>query len=156
MQEVEIPGGTAVMFDKQAELSPRRRRPIELVTSRIGRKVELMSKATRIICDTDVVVDHSEERNEDGTPKFTGGDIDVTERELGLMMRLNDVMALALLKEWTIEHPLPRTEDEFGEIPIDVYDALRKHAAKINAAFQEAGDQFGPDAIEVPDSPTGD
>lgn len=150
---VEIPGGTAVLLNKAVELSPRRRRPIEIVSSRIGRKVDAVSSAARLICEGDVVLDQSAVLNEDGTPKFEG-DVEVNERELGLIMRLNDVMALALLQSWTIDHPLPRTEDEFADIPIDVYDALREHTARINANLRDAG--FTVDSVEDPTSPTGD
>lgn len=155
METVNIPGGTAVMLNKAAELTPRRRRPIELLSTRVGRKVEQLATASRVLCDGDVIIDNSGKVGDDGEPVFTGGDVEVTERELALVMRLNDVMALSLLVSWTIGHPLPKTEDEFQEIPVPVFDALRGHAARINAAIRGGGDGFTVDAVEDKASPTG-
>lgn len=152
---VAIPGGEAVMISKSSELTARRRRPIEIVSSRIGKKVAEISNAARLICDGDVVLDQSKVLLEDGTPKFTGGDVQVTERELGLVMRLNDVIAFALLKSWTIDHPFPTSPDEYADIPVDVYDALRVHAARLNAGLRDQQAAFTVDAVEDPGSPTG-
>jgi hypothetical protein len=152
---VKIPGGEATLINSPGELSPRRRRPIEILSSRIGRKLEAIQNASRLLCEGDVVIDQSDETLEDGSPKFTGGDVEVSERELGLVMRLNDTIAFSLLKSWTIPHRFPESADEFLDCPPDVFDALREHAARINAELQSRGDGFTVDSVEDKGSPTG-
>jgi hypothetical protein len=156
MKEVQIPGGTAVLCTKSSELTARKRRPIELLGTRIGRKVEQVATATRLICEGDVVLDQSDVKDEaSGELKFPGGDVEVSTRELALIMDLNDAIALSLLKAWTLDRPLPANVDEYLDLPVEVFDALRKEAAVINAEMQTAGDGFSPDAVEDPASPTG-
>lgn len=155
MITVQIPGGEAVLCDSSSELSPRRRRPIEIIAARVGKKVEAASVAARIVCDGDVIQDNSEVLLEDGSPAFKGGDVEVTERELELFMRLNDAMAWAVLKSWTLDLEVPETVADFMEIPVDVYDVIREKAAEINAKLTVESGGFTPDGVEDPESPTG-
>jgi hypothetical protein len=155
MITITVPGGEAVLCDSAGELSPRRRRPIELVASRIGKQVEAASVAARLLCDGDVIQDNSATLLADGTPAFTGPDVDLSERDLELFMRLNDAMAWAVLKSWTLDLPLPACVADFMEIPIDVYDVIREKAAEINAKLTVEAEGFTVDAVEDPASPTG-
>jgi hypothetical protein len=153
---IEVPGGEVVLLDAPGEMTPRRRREIEIVASRIGRKIEVIQNASRILCDGDVVVDQSEEKDAEGELKFTGGDVEVSEREFRLMNRLNDAVAWAMLKSWTLPQPLPASPEEFlDDCPIAVYDVLREKAAEISAGLELAAAQFGVDGVEDTASPTG-
>lgn len=154
-QTVTIPGGEAVLLASD-ELTARRRRPIELISTRLGRKLPLIQKATRLLVDGDVITDQSHEVKEDGTPKFTGGDVHLTENDLALMARLNDVAVLALLKSWTLDRPLPTTEDELGDLPVPIFDALREAAGQIVNDMDSGDSGFTVDAVEDLTSPTGD
>jgi hypothetical protein len=151
---VQIPGGEAELLDNRAELTPRRRREIELIAARVGRKVEAAQTARRILCEGDLIVDNTETLDDDGKPAFTGADVELSESELRLLGRLNDAIAWALLKSWTLEIPLPKDPDELLDIPGDVYDVLRQKAAEVNAALGDGG--FTVDAVEDRTSPTGD
>jgi hypothetical protein len=151
---VQIPGGQAELLNTRAELTPRKRREIEVIAARVGRKVEAAQNARRITCEGDLIVDNTEALDDDGKPKFTGPDVELSERELRLLGRLNDAIAWALLKSWTLEIPLPADPDELLDIPGDVYDVLRQQAGEINASIGDGG--FTVDAVEDRQAPTGD
>lgn len=151
---VKIPGGEAVLLSEPGEMTPRRRRPIELVSARIGRRLPEIMKAARLFCEGDLISDKSDARREDGEPVFTGGDVHLSEHELDMLSRMNDALVLGLLKSWTLDLPLPTTVGELlDDCPPDVYDALREHSSKLSDAV--GTDTFGPDAVEDPESPTG-
>lgn len=150
---VKIPGGEAVLLDDPAELTPRRRRPLELVSARIGRRLPDIVKSARLFCDGDLIFDKTSVAGEDGEPKFTG-DCHITEHEMEMMSRLNDALIVALLKSWTLDLPVPTSIDDVLDVcPADVYDALRVHASELSDVVSEDG--FTPDAVEDPSSPTG-
>jgi hypothetical protein len=153
---VQIPGGTAEMRSETSELSPRRKRPLEILGSRIGKSIEAVSTATRLYCDGELMEDKSETFNEDGSLTFAGGDVHVTEKQLGLIGRFGDALVWALLKSWTLDIPLPEDPDELLDIPGDVFDALSKEAAKINADIAAEREGFTVDGgMDDDAAPTG-
>ena len=149
---IDIPGGEAVLTDEQGKLSPRRRREIEVVSSRIGRKLETIIKAERILVDGDLVDKREQVLDpETGEPRFVG-EIDLSEHEFRLLGRLSDTIAWALLESWTLDLPLPATPDAFLDVPQGVFDAIREAAAKVNAEMGDGG--FTVDALpEDPNEP---
>lgn len=149
---VDIPGGQAVLAT-QAEVSPRRRRPVAVVSSMIGRKLPELQAATRIFCDDMLIEDHTGEVKDDGTPRYVGGDCHVTRAQLELLQELNDVSAWAMLVSWTLPIPLPGTPDEFMDIPPDVYDALREEAAVLIVMGEGGGFSLDEAMSGDPDSP---
>lgn len=156
METIEIPGGQATLLSSPGELTAGRRRPIELLSSRIGRKMQLISAATRLICDGDVVLDNSEAKNEDGSLTFPGGDFEISERDLALVSRMNDVLVASLLKSWTLDRPVPAGEEEVRDLEVPLYDVLLRAVARINAQMRNQEAAFEPDAgMEDPASPTG-
>lgn len=137
---IDIPGGSAVLYDKQTEINPRRKREIEIVSARLGQLTDGITQAGRLLCEGDVIDDRTDKLNEDGTRKFPGPDLDLTEDQLRTMFRLNDVIAWALLDSWTLDRPLPKSPTEMLDIePPEVYEALRQAAGEINAAMDTGG-----------------
>ena len=155
MENVEVPGGQALLRTARSEMTARQRRPIEVLATMVGKKVDEVATASRLICDGRVVLDQSAEVDDEGKQRFAGGDVEVTRPELALIMELNDAIAMALLVSWTLDRPVPKTTDEYLDLPVDLYDSLRAHAARINAAMQAKGDGFSVDAVEDKASPTG-
>src|SRR5690242_11450850 len=118
MEEVEVPGGKALLRTARNEMTARQRRPIEVLATMVGKKVDEVSVASRLICDGRVVLDQSEAIDkETGKPQFTGGDVEVTRAELTLIMELNDAIAMALLVSWTLPQPVPKTTDQYLDLP---------------------------------------
>ena len=152
---VEIPGGEAVLSSTRAEMTPRKIREVELLQSRLGRKITDAVGASMVTCEGDVVVDNRDELNEDGSPKFTADPVDVSERELRLMSKLTDAWTWALLRSWTLPEPLPATPDDLLDLPLDLFGALRIAASKIVADMMTEAD-FTVDSVEDRNSPTGD
>ncbi|MGN6607963.1 MAG: hypothetical protein ACTHMS_13250 [Jatrophihabitans sp.] len=151
---IDLPGGaTAVLADNKNEITPRRRREVEILGSRLGRLMEPLMTAARILCEGDVIEDRSTLRTDDGDPKYPGPDVDLTEQQLRLLSRLNDATVFAILRSWSLG-PLPATADDLLDLDPAVYDALRLEAAKASDIF--ARDEFSVDNIEDPASPTGD
>jgi hypothetical protein len=144
MPTIDIPGGTAELF-LPSEITPRRRKPVAILSSRIGRVVGALQTATRIYCEGDVIEDHTDDLNDEGKPLFTGGDIEVSARQMELLWDMNNASTWALLKSWTLDLPLPSSPDALLDMPGDVYDVLIAEAAKIVAV--NAGDMFGTDAL---------
>jgi hypothetical protein len=152
---VQILGGEAVLSSTRGEMTPRKLREVELLQSRLGKKITDAVGASMITCEGDVVIDNRDERNEDGSPKFTAEPVDVTARELRLMSELTDAWTWALLRSWTLPEPLPANPDAILDLPLDVFVPLRIEASKIVADMMtEPG--FTVDSVEDRSSPTGD
>lgn len=149
---VDIPGGQAVLAT-QAEVSPRKRRPVAVVSSMIGRKLPELQAATRIFCDDTLIEDHTGELKDDGQPRYAGGDCYITRAQLELLQELNDVSAWAMLVSWTLPIPLPCTPDEFLDIPPDVYDALRIEASVLIVMGEGGGFTLDEAMGSDPDQP---
>lgn len=163
---ITIPGGTAELYGPR-ELTPRRRKPSELLATMLGRTLTQIGTAQRLLCDGLVVEDRTRILEKDGeivpvgededidqviaesgaTRKYLGPDLDLTRSQLALINELNDVGAWALLKSWTLPDPLPATPDAFLDIPGPVYDAVRAEAAKIIAESKDIATVFSPDAL---------
>lgn len=143
---IDIPGGTAELWEPR-ELTPRRRKPSELLATMLGRTVGQLQVAGRLVCEGLIAEDRTELLNEDGSPKFPGPDLELTRSQLALINELNDVGAWALLKSWTLDLPLPATADDFLDIPADVYDAIRTAVAKVMTESPDVATVFSPDAL---------
>jgi hypothetical protein len=153
MPTIDIPGGSAVLYDDASELTPRRRRPVELLQTRIGRKLTLIQTATRLICDGEVIEERDVSETRGGKVIFDGGDVELTGRDLDLLSQMNDALAWALLKSWTLDRELPATPDDMLDLDQGVYNAVRIAAAEVYAS--NAAGEFTPAAMEDLASPTG-
>jgi hypothetical protein len=155
MIKIHIPDGEASIRTLANEVSPRRRREIELIAARLGQVLPAVQSAARILVDGDVMDDRSKQRHKQGPrkgkPVFTGADVDLTVKQLRLLSDLNDAIVWSLLDGWTLDLPLPRTPDDLLDLPGDVYDALREQCSAVYLGIDPTGG-FGPGALPEPGS----
>jgi hypothetical protein len=141
MIEFDVPGGT-VRFREHKEVTARGRRHMMLLASEIE-----PNRFRMIIAAAD---DEAMLR-----------ELELTRPERELLLTFPDATILALLESWTLDLPLPRTLDEVGDLPAELYDALNAVATKMNADAQpkdkdgKAVDPWGVGAVEDLTSPTG-
>lgn len=141
---ITIPGGSAELFEKH-ELTPRRQKPVK---SLIYRADELMNKMANVR----TVVSPSGEVDEN--PDLPEGVLVLSAEEADMLLDIEYASAWATLKSWTIDLPLPRSVDEFMDVPSPIADAIAAGAKRIKGAVT---DDFEPTeaSLENPDSPTG-
>lgn len=143
MKNIEIPGGTATLCSEAAELSPRRRREVELLSARLGPVLQVINLAGRLLCEGDVIEDRRKEKWDKGPrkgkAKYPGPDLDMTENQLRLLNRLNDAIVWVLLVSWSLARPLPATPDDLLDLPADLYDSLRDQAAATYLGIDQEG-----------------
>lgn len=153
MSTIEIKGGKATLSEDPSALTARKRRPVELLQAQMGRKLHLITKATRLFVDGEVVEDRSEVE-EDGKKVYDGGDFHITELEFEKLSRYSDALAWALLESWTLDQELPASPAELLDLPVGIFDPIRNEAARIFAGTP-AKDDFSVAAVEDTASPTG-
>ena len=143
--EITIPGGTAVMLTTK-ELTPRRRRPIQMLDVMRGPIFAKIREARRVI-------------HPDGTVEETEGlygpDLVLTEQDAAMLTSYQDVQIFARLQSWTLPEPLPVSADALLDIPGDVYDALADGVVKAEAADGANPFVASEETLENPASPTG-
>lgn len=137
---IEIPGGKATLRDDRAELTQRRLQPITLISARLGKGVaEALPTAGRIMCEGDVLDDRTDQLDKDGERIFPGPDVNLSERQLEHLTKMGVAVGWALLKDWTLDQPLPETPDGMYDLPPDLFGAIVGEAAKINAQMGGGG-----------------
>lgn len=155
MIKVNIPNGEAEIRTLANEVSPRRRREIEIIAAQLGTVLPRVQSAARILVDGEVMDDRSKQRHKQGPkkgkPVFTGADVDLTVKQLRLLSDLNDAIVWSLLAGWTIDEPLPSKPDDLLDLPSDVYDSLREQCSAIYLGIDPTGG-FGPGALPAPGS----
>jgi hypothetical protein len=158
LYEIVLPGGGKAKFYKTTELSPRRRRELNIVTSYLFPKMRAAATASNVAVD--------------GVPAATsdvlaGLPVNLTKAETREMFEMSDLAAITYLKSWTLmetireddqtirrPRPLPENIDALLDVPTAVYDAIVAHASKLMVADEDTG--FSVDSVEDPESPTGD
>jgi hypothetical protein len=143
---IEIPGGTAEMYDA-GELTPRRMRPVQELALQLGNLLGRLAEARNI--------SGAAEATDGAALGLTGPDVEIDARQAKLLATFSDLVTFMWLKSWSLSEPLPATADDLLDLPSDVYDALSKEAAKLQAT--PAADKFelGDATAHDTDSPTG-
>ncbi len=151
---IAVPGGSATFFDVN-ELTPRRRRPLEVLMVQMGDLQERIQAANTV---TVVGPDGTTETTAPLPP--TPGQmprlgVTLDAREAGLMVEVSQVAAWAFLKSWTLTAPLPATPDDMLDMPsTDLYDTIVQYGAKLYAGTVGEGFDVGPTTHADPASPT--
>lgn len=149
--EITIPGGTATMLTNK-ELTPRRRRPLEvadIMTKPLFEKIRVARTITK--------ADGTSETN----PGLWGPDLVLTERDAELLTDYSDKKIIARLSGWTLSIPMPTSTDALLDIPGEVYDALAlgvvtaEAADTVNQFLPSEGTPEAPGTLDNPESPTG-
>lgn len=132
---VQIPGGTAELFDRD-ELTPRRRIPAKALLYRAD---DLLTK----IGNARTVTSPAGEKDE--RPALTGADVRLTQYEAETLEHLQYATTWGWLKSWTLDIPLPATWEDLLDVPSDITDAL-------NAEVQRQGNPEVADDMEMTDA----
>lgn len=129
---VDIPGGTAELFDRN-ELTPRRRIPAKALLYRAD---DLLAKiaSARTLTKPD--------GESDTRPALSGEDVRLTQYEAETLEHLQYATTWGWLKSWTLDIPFPTTWEDLLDVPSDVTDAL-------NAAVQKLGNPEVADDFEM-------
>jgi hypothetical protein len=147
-KDFPVPGGTVTVHE-MGELSPRARRRIKPYAIALSDRMQQLAKASSITVDGKVAASSA----------LPGPSTSMSLAEAELFTDMQDQTIIALLKSWTLPHPLPTTLDELLDVDdttgqAGLYDALAEAVAKVSAdAVIAAG--FTLDSIEDPASPTG-
>lgn len=136
---IDIPGGQAVLRGKD-EIKQRARRRLELAS------VLASSVYRKFPKDTD--------------PREVNlAELGLSAEEFDAMYAVQDQTILAYLQSWTLvqedgaPRPIPETVDDLGDLPVELYDALREATAP-DGADTVAPVDFSPNPD--PESPTVD
>lgn len=154
---IAVPGGSATFYDVN-ELTPRRRRPLEVLFVQMGDLQErIQAAATVTVTDP---ADGSAATTAPLEPAVAGKTslavpIVLDAREAGLMVEVGQVAAWAFLKSWTLPEPVPATPDDMLDISSTaLYDAVVGHGAKLYSGNVGDGFDLGPETVTDPASPT--
>ncbi len=150
--DTEIPGGRAVWY-KPAELPPRRKRELDvagtLYAPAINRGIDAL--------DDDDREGSIAGLSDAGKIRLASG-MATSDSDVRQMFAMNEVVAWAYLKSWTLTDPLPTSADAILDLARPLYDALLDASAAIEGYARriEAGQSFEIDpGVEDPASPTG-
>lgn len=150
-RSIEIPGGTAELFD-DSELTPRRQRPVQELALQVGSLMDRIANARRV---------STSDGTTDERPSLTGlEDVEISDRQAYQLSRLQDLVTFMYLKSWSLPEPLPADADALLDLPTPVFDALSKAAAQSYngtgpAASASAGFEVSDATLEDEASPTG-
>lgn len=136
---IQIPGGTAELFDR-AELTPRRRIPAKALLYRAD---DLLSK----IATSRTVTSPSGEVDE--RPALKGPDIRLTQYEAETLEHLQYATTWGWLKSWSLDLPLPATWEDLLDVPTDITEVLNAEVQK--QGNPEIVDDFEPGEETLPD-----
>jgi hypothetical protein len=143
---IEIPGGTAEMYDP-GELTPRRMRPVQELALQLGNLLQRLAAARNIT--------GSGEATDGDALGLTGPDVEIDARQAKLLATFADLVTFMWFKSWSLDQPLPASADELLDLPGAVYDALTHEAAKLQAAPEDGRFELGDATAHDPESPTG-
>lgn len=151
-RSIEIPGGTAELFD-EAELTPRRQRPVQELALQVGSLMDRLANAKKVSTSTG----ETDER-----PSLAGlEDVEISDRQASQLSRLQDLVTFMYLKSWSLPEPLPADADALLDLPLALYNALSKAAAQSyngtvpDADPVSAGFEASDATLENEASPTG-
>jgi len=148
-RSIEIPGGTAELFD-DAELTPRRQRPVQELALQVGSLMDRIAQANKVT---------TSDGDGDVQPTLGGVDVEISDRQAEQLARLGDLVSFMYLKSWTLDAPLPATADDLLDLPLPVYNAISKAAAKsyngTDGGAVSGGFEASDATLEDETSPTG-
>lgn len=140
MHTIDIPGGQATFYD-QDEITPRRLRPIQEATLRMGHLMTAVMQARSV-------------GGEDARPELPGASLpDMNADEAHLFVGLQDLAVWAFLKSWTLPDPVPDTPDGLQDLPMGLYAALAAEGSRLFSASDSF--QVGQQTVGDRSSPTG-
>lgn len=157
-----LEGGGWIRTRAPEQITPRRRRPIEILIARLGTVPQHLTSAARVFLDGDLLEDRTDQVSKDGARLCTGPDLHLTERQWILVHDMNLAIAWALLEAWSLPDPLPATPDELLDVPPGVYDTVMAAAAvataqlvgdgapSVNGTTKPAAKQKRPRAVKPP------
>lgn len=133
-QKVDIPGGFAIIRD-QDELRGRDRMLIKAAAMAASSAIEkLPSSVTEGQDeDEDEEVAQLRQAREVAAMKLT---ID----ESLALLQLRQATIVATLQDWSLDLPLPKTMDDLGDLPADLFDALDTAIGGVSTAVAAAQD----------------
>lgn len=163
LYRIAVPGGSATFWKKE-ELPPRKSREVNILSTILAptfKKIAAIDMASAEAEQSEASAEIGSQIIGDSGLTLDEG-LSLTSRldreETRLLFELNDVVAWAYLKDWTVKvgserRPLPETAEDFLDLPTPLYEAISKHAAKLYNL--KTDDKFSVDAVEDPNSPTG-
>ncbi|MDQ0241161.1 hypothetical protein [Arthrobacter bambusae] len=119
---IQIPGGTAELFDRD-ELTPRRTIPYQALLYRADKLMEKLANARRVVSVSGEVEEN---------PDLDGPEHRLTPHEAETLEYLQLANDWGWLKSWSLDIPLPATWEGLLDIPNKVTNAI--HAAIVEAA----------------------
>ena len=129
---IQIPGGTAELFDRD-ELTPRRRIPAKALLYRADDLLAKISTA-RTVTNPD--------GETDTRPALSGEDVRLTQYEAETLEHLQYATTRGWLKSWTIDIPFPATWEDLLDVPSNITEVL-------NAEVQRQGNPEIADDFEI-------
>lgn len=145
MTIVEIPGGTAELYDRN-ELTPRRRIPAKALLYRADDLLAKLSVARTVESPSGEVEEN---------PGLNGPDVRLTQHEAETLQHLQYATTWGWLKSWTLDIPLPATWEDLLDIPGDITDALNDAVEKLKNPISSADFEVGDETLADQESFTG-
>jgi hypothetical protein len=142
---VEIPGGTAELFEPK-ELTPRRRIPAKAIMYRSDEMLAKISSARRVISPAGEVEEN---------PALQGPDVRLTQYEAETLEHLQYATTWGYLKSWTLDIPLPATWEDLLDIPSSIVDPLTDAVQKLGNSEVAAEFEMSIENLEDKESFTG-
>lgn len=114
MTTVDIPGGTAELYDPK-DLTPRRRIPAKALLYRADALLFKLYGARTIISPTGDVEEN---------PALTGPEVRLTQHEAETLQNIKYASTWGFLKSWTLDRPLPATWEDLLDLPAEIIDPI--------------------------------
>jgi hypothetical protein len=133
---VELSNGGWAEFRDPEDVPEGMRRPIQIGVLRL-------SPEARALLDS---------KPDDGDDDGQAVALQLSADDLTTLYDINDVMVCALVEAWSFDAPCPPTPDTIKSLRSADYDALLAASSKFTEKLMPQ--DFGPDGVTDPDSPT--
>jgi hypothetical protein len=146
---VQIPGGTALLYE-QHELTQRRRQPLIELGLQSQALMDQVSNAQTVT---------GPDGQTTSSPNLSGPAMHLTAQDAHVLAQVQTAITWAYLRSWDLKDeqgnpiPLPKTVDDVLDMPVDVYDALSEAAAK--QSTKDNRFELGDATVHDHTSPTG-
>lgn len=120
---IQIPGGTAELFDRD-ELTPRRTIPYQALLYRADALMEKLARARRVVSVSGEVEEN---------PGLDGPEHRLTPHEAETLEYLQLASDWGWLKSWTLDIPLPATWEGLLDVPNKITNAIHAAIAEGNS-----------------------
>lgn len=150
---IEVPGGTATFRDIP-ELTERHRRPLKILSLRIGDVLEKVVMAATVTGPDGRSV--TGQHASPDAPQLPGEPVTLTVDQATALADMQDAVTWAFLQSWTVDRPFPQSPDDLLDLPNDLYTALSEHASLLNSGPSvESGFEVSTETVADTSSPTG-